>query len=109
MDNLSSIYARLKSLNDNLPNDGSVHQKYVFEYNDLLSEIETINKIDLSKFKIPDSELINNLIGVNFKGSHKYSDYKVCDRNYFKMKIEGLLNLFYIVENKAQIGFNADR
>lgn len=109
MSDISLVYARLKALDDNLPNDGSIHQKYVFEYNELLSEIEKSLKIDLAKFRVPDSELVRDIISALCGGNHNYSDYLVCDRDYLKMKISGLLNLFYITENKTEIGFNIDR
>jgi len=97
---LMEVYARLKALDENLPNrpDPLLEPRYVEEFHALVALLQTHSSADLSRFKVP---LTAVSVAVDLDGNDWY------DLHFVKAKIEGLLKFFELQwsEPKPQIGF----
>ena len=102
-------YARLKALQSNLPDRSSVEEKYVAEFHSILNLLIQTSGLDLSNFRIPDSELKPIVTGGNYRtGTVDYSDDNYCQQAFMMMKIDGVLTFFEIQspQPKPKIGFS---
>ena len=105
-DQLAQAYARLKSMKDNLPKYFEVDSKYVDQYHEILSLLQTASDTDLSGFRVPESDIHNEVSGGNMmSGQVFYSGRKVLQRTDLMMKIDAVLGFFTI----KQVGFDARR
>lgn len=103
---LVEAFVRLESLKANLPNYYYVHEKYVHEYHDVLNDLSALSGSDFTKFLVPESELTNQIASINSRtGEKKYRDYKVCERSFLMMKIEGVINFFKLSNQNPDIEF----
>lgn len=102
-------FALLNSLRKNIdPKEYYTHEKYVHEYESILSDIEKFG-YDISKFKIPEAELANQIATFNVLSERKtYKDFREVETVLFITKMDGLLDFFSLIikEPKRQIGFN---
>ena len=106
---LIEAYARLKALKSNLPERSSVELKYVEEFHSILRLLTHTSGLDLSNFRVPDSELKPIVTGGNYiTGTVDYSEDSYCQRAFLMMKIDGVLTFFEIQSSqpKPKIGFS---
>lgn len=106
---LAEAYARINALKAHLPEAYVVEQKYVEEFHEVLSVLEQESCADLSKFRIPESEVRPRVISVRrMRGSVTYSDRSYCERSFLMMRIDGILGFFSLqmATPKTAIGFH---
>lgn len=103
---LMEVYARLKALNENLPNrpNDSLEARYVEEFHSLVALLQSHSSFDLGRFKVRSTAISVNAPrgeGVDLDGHNWY------DLHFTKAKIEALLAFFELrwSEPKPQIGF----
>jgi hypothetical protein len=108
-DALARAYATLSSLRKNIGEiTTGVRETYVHEFHSVLDKLENIG-IDVSEFRIPDSEIaivvrsFNTLTGVK-----SYSDEKYVDKPFILTKLDAILGYFEITmsEKPRSIGFH---
>jgi len=103
-------YARLKALRDNLP-EYEVSAPFVTEFHQIVELLERAGQFNLSSFRVPASEVKPIVVSSNYlDGSVDYSKESFCDRHYFLMKVDGVLNMFQVLLTptsapKPSIGF----
>jgi hypothetical protein len=105
---LAEAYARLQALKSNLPDAHEVDEKYVQEFHLALELLEPISGYDLSRFRVPLSEVHPQVSGRNYvTGKVYYSGRKVCERSFMMMKVDSVLGFFQIqtAPRKGTIGF----
>ena len=66
-DELKRIYARLVSLNKNLPNDPRIPEFYVDEYHQLLDQLQKlgVDGVDVDEFRLPEENIRQRVVGGN--------------------------------------------
>jgi hypothetical protein len=104
---LMEAYARLKALNENLPDRPNrlLEPRYVEEFHSLVTLLQAHSSADLSRFKVPPTAIAVKAgregMAVELDGHDWY------DRHFVKAKIEGLLGFFELrwSEPKPRIGF----
>ncbi|MFQ5894500.1 MAG: hypothetical protein ACE5JJ_01590 [Nitrospinota bacterium] len=89
-DLVKMAYGRLLGLRDNIPKN-LVHINYVNEFHDIISDLESLG-FQLDKFRVP------NVATREFRGQY-------CEGDFLRMKVDGLLNLFHVSEDRQKIGF----
>lgn len=103
-------YSRLGALKDNLPR--SIDEKYVHEFHQVLDLLEQHSGASLGAFRIPSEQVCREVAGsVMYTGETFYTDERYCDRNYFTMKIDGVIRMFSLLldsgeRGKSPIGFS---
>jgi hypothetical protein len=110
MEPAAEALARLTALKSNLPNPLGVQEKYVNEFHQILDLLELNSGSDLSRFRVPTSELRPQVASLNrLAGRTTYTHDRRCDRNFLTMKIDGVLRLFELqtAGQKSRIGFRA--
>jgi len=114
-DTLARAYAMLSSLRKNIEQmtTYNVLETYVREFHTVLDRLEGIG-IDVSEFRIPDSEVKPRITGssVSEGRSHKsYSEEKYVDKPYLLTKIDAILGYFEIItsEKPKKIGFSTSK
>ena len=104
-------YSRLKSLRQNVPAH-RVDTAFANEYHQILDLPAKTSGTDLANFRIPPSEVRPIVTGGNYlTGETHYSAESFCDRDFFLMKVDGVLTMFELLINqgsgsKPAIGFN---
>ena len=102
-DEVAQAYARLKSMQDNLPKHFEVDRKYVAEYHAILDLLQTASGSNLSGFRVPDTDIHDEVSGGNtITGKTYYSGRRVVQRSDLMMKVDGVLGFFTI----KTVGFN---
>jgi hypothetical protein len=104
---LMEVYARLKALNENLPNRPNrlLEPRYIEDFHSLVRLLQSHSSADLSRFKVPLTAISvkagSEGTAVDLEGSDWY------DLHFVKAKIEGLLKFFELQwsEPKPRIGF----
>lgn len=105
---VAQAYALLTSLRDNLPKDFTIEEKYVEQFHAVLETLERESSHKLDSFRVPASEVRHRLEGKNdLTGDRFYSDNPECERAFFVMKLDAVLNFFSIQEKGKTIGFTA--
>jgi hypothetical protein len=109
-DVLARVYAMLVSLRKNIAEIGAVEEKYVREFHAVLDRIEGI-EIDVSEFRIPDSELQPHITMTRFGSGgaeHSYSKEKYVEKAFILTKLDAILGYFEIItsEKPRSIGFH---
>ena len=115
-DELARAYAMLQALRKNVEKMTklSIEETFVHEFHSALGKLTGI-KIDVSEFRIPDSEIapIRTSIPVyswdgGDNGRATYSKEKYVNKEYFLMKIDTALGYFEIItsEKPRKIGFS---
>ena len=89
MENVKLVQAaaRLEAFSENLPVD-DVDERYVSEYHDILKKLEGETGLDLGDFLVGKHHL-----------EHDHRNRLRCDREYFNMKLRGLLKFFAVYVN----------
>lgn len=111
---LAKLLSRLTALKNNIPQSGfGIPQKYVIEFNSILSELEAISDESLDVFTVPESEVQRRVSGGNYlTGEVDYTSERYCDRDFILMKIDGILGYFTLLlqpaEIKNQMGFRVE-
>ena len=105
-------FSRLKSLRQNMPKSYSVDMKFVDEFHKILDLLERNSGTNLQNFRIPDTEIRPIPAGGNYlTGEIEYTDEPYCDRDFFAMKVDGVLTMFELLiespgsRDKRTIGF----
>jgi hypothetical protein len=107
---LLEAYARLKSLRANVPQH-RVNATFVSEFHEILDLLAKVSGVSLANFRIPPAEVRPLATGGNYlTGETHYSAESYCDRNFFVMKVDGVLTMFELFMNqgsadKPVIGF----
>jgi len=101
-------YSHLKSLRKHVP--GPVHPKYVSEFHEILDLLERGSGASLANFRIPAAQIKPVVTRVRRGGGATYSGEPYCERAFFLMKVDGVLNMFKILmssggSTKPAIGF----
>jgi len=113
---LTEAYARLHILKQDLANYGEIEQTYINMYHAALYDLQTASGYDLSRYKIPDTEIHQQVTGweqrhtrrTRFENVPTYSDKYVCDATYFLVQVNTVLLLFQLeIQHPEQrpIGF----
>ena len=110
-DEFVRVYTTLSSLRKNIEQMGAVEEKYVREFHAVLSRLESIG-MDVSEFRIPNSEVQPVLTAQDFGGSsvkNSYSEDKYVDKPYFLTKMDAILGYLEIItsEKPKKMGFSA--
>jgi len=105
MNNLIQIYSQLVALRENVPQEKHINRNYVDQYNSLIDKLATGNGISLDDFKVPESEL-EHTSGV-FKPGTGFQPFgeKKCERGFLLAKLDAVLILFKLKDEKSSIGF----
>ena len=106
-DAIARVYAMLSSLRKNIDQIGAVPEKYVREFHTMLDRLEGIG-IDVSEFRIPDSEVQPQVTIIRFeRGEKSYSKEKYVDRSFILTKLDAILGYFEIItsEKPRRMGF----
>jgi len=108
-DALVRAYTMLSSLRKNIAQIGAVLEKYVREFHTVLDRLEGIG-IDVSEFRIPDSEVQPRVTMTTYGGGgaeHSYSKEKYVDKSFILVKLDAILGYFEIItsEKPRRIGF----
>jgi len=115
-DAIFRTYSRLKALRQNLPGTvgWGVEEKFVREYHDILSKLESAMGFDLGEFKIPDTEIqrkISSYAPANsFMGTPEettYTEERYVNQSYMLAKFDAVLGYFEILNSprEYEIGF----
>jgi hypothetical protein len=106
-DRLVRAYATLSSLRKNIGEIATgVRETYVHEFHRILDKLENIG-IDVSEFRIPDSEVKRRVVSVGLQGPN-YSGEKYVDKAFILTKLDAILGYFEIItaEKPRGIGFH---
>ncbi len=110
-DAIICAYALLSSLRKNIDQPSitefnSIKSSYVEEYHNALNLLEEIG-MNVSHFRIPDSELKPQLLSSSLSGS-RYSEEKYVRKSYFLSKLDAILIYFELQtsEPKRTMGFS---
>lgn len=105
-------YALISSLRKNVDQPSiteynSIKSSYVEEYHNALNLLEEIG-INVSDFRIPDSELQPTVVVATSRGA-KYSKEKYVRKSYFLSKLDAILVYFDLLtsEPKKTMGFTS--
>ncbi len=103
-------YARLKALRQNAP-AGRVEEKFVSEFHAILDLLEKASEVNLKNFRIPASEVRRAVAAYSPSTGKVYSDASYCDRDYFLVKVDGVLMMFDLLQEggESKIGFAPQR
>ena len=108
-DALARAYTMLSSLRKNIDQIGAVPEKYVREFHVVLDRIDGIG-IDVSEFRIPDSEVQPRVTMTSFESGplHSYSKEKYVDKSFILTKLDAILGYFEIItsEKPRKMGFS---
>lgn len=108
-DILIRAYAMLQSLRKNIDLiPSNIEEKYVKEFHSALDRLQTIG-IDVTEFRISDSEIKPRLWSKNFDtGEKRYSHEKYVDKPLILTKLDAILGYFEITtaEKPKTIGFH---
>jgi hypothetical protein len=113
-DELARAYATLSSLRKNISQMTSyrgVEEKYINEFHSVLDRLADIG-IDVSEFRIPDSEVTPRVVSSNiFTDEKTFSEEKYVDKAYFLTKMDAILGYFEIItsEKPRRIGFRTSQ
>jgi len=110
-DAIIRAYALLSSLRKNVDQPSideynSIKSSYVEEYHKALSLLEEIG-VDVSHFRIPDSELKPRLLMASSQGS-TYSEEQYVRKSFFLSKLDAIITYFELrtSEPKKSMGFS---
>ena len=100
-DELIRAYAILKSLRSNISqiNSAVIKETFVSEFHDALEKLTSIG-IDVSEFRIPDSQLArirDSSIMVAGSSPIIYTKERYVDKTYFLTKMDAVLGYFDII------------
>ena len=84
-------YAQLQGLQANIP-DNVANMEFIELYHNIVNDLESLN-VDLSRFRVPDS-------AVKRSGKSPW-----CSPSFLRAKVDGLLTLFQVSDDKQKIGF----
>ncbi|MGA2481568.1 MAG: hypothetical protein ABSF92_00440 [Candidatus Acidiferrales bacterium] len=104
---LAEAFARLNAVRGNLPDSLVIHEKYVNEFHDILDLLTKETGTDLSRFRVPASELKRTPTSFTPGRGTRYSEAKYCDRQFLLIKIDSVLGFFKLQTAKSEIGFHA--
>lgn len=110
-DTFARTYAMLAALRENIAQMGDVDEIYVREFHDVLDMLESIG-IEVSGFRIPDSEVAPHLRSFNrITGESVYSTKKYVPRRLILIKLDAILGYFKITtaEKPKSIGFQTSK
>lgn len=106
---LAAARTRLQTLNESLPTNSDIEEKYVNEYHSILSVIQQESDVDFAGFFVPSSEINHHETkygATRSMGRHRgkpahsvYSIARYCDRHIFFAKIRGAIKLIEQMEN----------
>jgi len=106
MKRTNDLCVRLNGLKQNIPDKERIAVSYVNDYHDIISELEQMSKVNLSKFRVPKETLsTSSSITSPSRGVISAGDL-VCERGILLSKIDALLLKFPVDEKKGKIGFN---
>ena len=104
---LAKALARLTALKSQVSRN-HISKKYADEYNSIIEILEKTSGEVLTEFKIPSQEIKPIPVSYSKMGTD-YSAESYCDKEYFLMKLDGVLGYFTLllqpVEVKKQMGF----
>jgi len=86
-------YAQLRGLQENIP-DNVAAGEFIELYHKCVDDLEGLGG-DLSKFRVPNT-------AIQSVGKSVY-----CNSSYLQAKVDGLLNLFDVSQDKQKIGFKS--
>ncbi len=108
---LAEAFARLNAMRTHLPDSPSVHERYVHEFHDILDLLEKETAADLSRLRVPVSELKRRITSVAPIRGATYSEARYCAREFLMIKIESVVGFFKLqtADSKPEIGFAPPR
>jgi hypothetical protein len=94
---LRQALARLKALQEYLPDEDEIEEKYVTDYHALLDTIQAETRQDFSRFRVPERELTRRerVMGIDFFGGDArtgFSPELYCDRPVFLIGLKGAMH-----------------
>jgi len=108
-DILIRAYTMLQSLRKNIDQiPGNIEEKYVKEFHSALDRLQAIG-IDVTEFRIPDSEISPRLWSINFDtGEERYSHERYVGKRFIMTEPDAILGYFEIIASKIPktIGFH---
>jgi hypothetical protein len=110
-DVLARAYAKLSALRKNIDQMADYRSKitetYVREFHYVLDSLESL-AIDITEFRVPDSEVKPLITGSSLEGGKRYSDDKYVDKSFILTKIDAILGYFEIItaDKPRRIGFH---
>lgn len=114
-DQIIRVYSRLNALKDSLSDDrvGVIHERYIFDYHEIIQKLSEITNSELDEFQIPESEMHIIQTGgyLDQETGEMHMDYSVekyCDKYLFFSKLNAILQYFtfkYLSTEKEPIGF----
>lgn len=112
-DILATSYARLTALRKNLADESDVEVVYLAEYHSVLRSLSDLG-YDVAAFRIPPEAAQPRVVAiyrptVRSRGGAQYSDKRYVPGLLFRTRLDGLLALFSLMEERPPIGFNAPR
>ncbi len=104
---MKKIYSLLIALRGNIPQEKHVSREYVDQYNSLIDQLSKVANSSLGDFKI-DERVLGYTSGISRpgKGFQPFGD-KECERGLLLAKLDAILILFKLEEEKSSIGFQA--
>tara|TARA_B100000315_G_scaffold74487_1_gene68241 strand:- start:325 stop:675 length:351 start_codon:yes stop_codon:yes gene_type:complete len=107
-DLITRAYSILTSLKNNIPDAYEIQQKWPLQFNDEVNRLEKALQVDLSEFKVPESELHRSVVSYNtLSDETNYREGLWIERSSLMHKLESLLTYFSILNSpeEGKIGF----
>ena len=102
---MKNIYSLLVGLKNNIPQESNISRKYVDQYNALINQLSEMTKTSLDDFKISES-VLEYTSGISRPGvGFQPFGEKKCERGLLLAKLDAILILFSIEQEKSAIGF----
>jgi len=104
---MKKIYSLLVALRNNIPEERHVSRQYVEQYNALVNQLSTLTGSSLDDFKISES-VLEHTSGISRPGvGFQPLGEKKCERGFLLAKLDAILILFKLEEEKTSMGFQA--
>ncbi|MFC2008317.1 hypothetical protein ACFLT0_01330 [Chloroflexota bacterium] len=109
-DVLARAYATLSALRKNtgeITDRNGIKETYVRKFHSVLDRLESIG-LDVSEFRIPDSEVKRQITSKHMGGGRSYTDEKYVEQSFLLTKLDAILGYFEIItpEKPKRIGFS---
>ena len=107
-DLITRAYSILTSLKNNIPDTHEIQQKWSLQFNNEVNRLEEALQVDLSEFKVPETELHKAVSSYNTRSDQTtYREGLWVERSFLMHKLESLLTYFSILNSpeERKIGF----